>query len=209
MGWCIYSWIKKGYFKCYDEALREVGAYLKASEKRQRILSKWGRSHNEVLSELLKGKPELIDTACKVYEQHLFGDTFIEQLSLIPGSKELLIRLSKKYALAIATGIHPKILKDKVFSRFNIPQVFTQHECCVTSLWYRNIYDVLRMNNTVFKYSPKILINSTLIIHTKFNNIFLFWLVFRYNPAIKKTLSFHDPIIYFLILKNRTFDASN
>lgn len=117
---------KKGYFKCYDGALREVDVYLKPSEKRRRILAKWGKSHIEVLSELLKEKPELIDKACKVYEQHLFGNTFIEQLSLIPASKELLVRLSKKYSLAIATGIHPKILKEKVFIKFKIPKVFGQ-----------------------------------------------------------------------------------
>ena len=117
---------KEGYFKCYHETLIALGVHLEPEEEKKRILAKWSKPHREELRELLKGKPEFLDRACKIYEEKLFGDTFVNSLSTIKGTVELLQRLSKKYLLCVATGLHPKILKERVMPKFSIPQVFSQ-----------------------------------------------------------------------------------
>jgi HAD superfamily hydrolase (TIGR01509 family) len=116
----------KGYFACYHEALLGVGVHLSAQEEERRIVTKWGRSHREELGALLEERPELVDEACKIYEQHLFGETFVDCLSIVPGSIELLQRLHRKYVLAVATGAHPTILREHVIPKFGIPDVFSQ-----------------------------------------------------------------------------------
>jgi phosphoglycolate phosphatase len=116
----------KGYYACYHQALVAVGITLDTEEEKRRIASKWGQSHVEEIKALLREHPHLVDAACDAYEENLFGDTFVSCLSVIPGSQELLSRLAKKYTLALATGVHPKILKERVIPKFNIPDVFAQ-----------------------------------------------------------------------------------
>lgn len=115
-----------GYFKCYHQALSDLGVLLEPEEEKKRIYSKWGQPHREVLMELLKEYPKFLDSACKIYENHLFGNTFVDCLSIIPGSKELVAKLHNKYILSIATGISPIILRDRVIPKFGIPDVFSQ-----------------------------------------------------------------------------------
>ena len=117
---------KEGYFKCYHEALVGVGVYLEPEEEKKRILAKWGKHHREELKELLKENPKLLDKACEVYESKLFGNTFIDNLSIISGTKKLVEKLSKKYILCVATGLNPEILKNKIIPKFNFPNVFKQ-----------------------------------------------------------------------------------
>ncbi len=117
---------KEGYFKCYHETLSELGIKLEPEEEKKRILAKWGRPHQEELKELLKEHPDLWEKSFKIYEEKLFGDAFIDCLSLVPGSNELLKRLKKEYILCVATGIHPKILKERVIPKFGVPEVFSQ-----------------------------------------------------------------------------------
>lgn len=116
---------KKGYFKCYHETLKQLGIHLNSKEEEKRIRAKWGQTHREELAELLKENPELLDQACEVYEKKLFGDTFVECLELVRGSKELLERLSKKYVLTIATGLHSKLFYHQIVPKFGIPDVFS------------------------------------------------------------------------------------
>lgn len=116
----------EGYYKCYHEAISGVGVSLKPEVERERIASKWGSGHSEELKELLKENPELVDRACAIYEEHLFGDTFVDSLSVVPGVQEFLRRISKQYMLAIASGVHPKLLKERIFTKFNIPMVFSE-----------------------------------------------------------------------------------
>jgi phosphoglycolate phosphatase-like HAD superfamily hydrolase len=117
---------KEGYFKCYHETLIELGVNLEPEEEKRRILAKWSKPHREELKELLKENPNLLDKACRIYEKKLFGDTFVNSLSLVPDANELLLTLKKKYTLCVATGQHPKILKERVMPKFGIPNVFTQ-----------------------------------------------------------------------------------
>lgn len=116
----------EGYFACYHEALVGVGVELTAEEEASRIAAKWGASHEEELGELLKEHPDLVAEANRIYEEHLFGNTFVDHLSVTPGSVELLERLAKNYTLALATGVHPKILRERVMPKFGIPDVFAQ-----------------------------------------------------------------------------------
>ena len=117
---------KEGYFKCYHETLADLGIILDPEEEKKRILAKWSRPHREELRELLKENPGLLDKACKIYEDKLFGDTFVNSLSIVKGAIELLQRLEKNYILCIATGINPIVLREKVMPRFGFPQVFSQ-----------------------------------------------------------------------------------
>ncbi len=115
-----------GYYACYREALKGVGISLGTEEEDKRIKAKWGAGHREQLIYLLKERPELIDKAIKIYEEHFFGNTFVDRLTIIPGAQELLKSLAKKYTLTVATGGHPRIIKDRLFPKFNIPDVFAQ-----------------------------------------------------------------------------------
>lgn len=95
-------------------------------EEKKRIDAKWGTSHLVEIAELLKDNQELITKACEVYEMHLFGETFVNCLHLTKGSQDFLTRISKKYTLALATGVNPTLLKERIMPKFAIPQVFAQ-----------------------------------------------------------------------------------
>jgi HAD superfamily hydrolase (TIGR01509 family) len=116
----------KGYYKCYHEAVAGVGIELTPEEEDKRIKAKWGSGHREQLEELLKENPELVDKAVQIYEENLFGNTFVDCLSIVPGSQDFLSDLAKRYKLAVATGAHPKILRERLIPKFNIPDVFAQ-----------------------------------------------------------------------------------
>lgn len=115
-----------GYLRCYHRALEELGVRLDPAEEKKRIFAKWGQSHREELRELLKERPHLLDEACRLYEAHLFGTTFVDALTIVPGAKEILLKLHDHYLLAIATGINPVILRERVIPTFGIPDVFLQ-----------------------------------------------------------------------------------
>lgn len=115
---------KEGYFACYDFALKKIGVNLPQSIKIQRILSKWGTTHREELMELLQEHPGLIDESAKAFEEAFFGDIFVNSLRMIEGTVETLERLAKKYKLAVATGGHPKILRERIIPKFGIPDIF-------------------------------------------------------------------------------------
>ncbi len=116
----------KGYYTCYHEALKGVGVSLDPQEEDNRIKEKWGAGHRAQLEYLLQEHPDLVDKAVGIYQDHFFGDTFVDCLTIIPGAHELLMRLAKSYTLTVATGAHPKIIKDRLFPKFNIPDVFAQ-----------------------------------------------------------------------------------
>lgn len=118
----------RGYYKCYHEALKSVGVYLGEEEERKRIVAKWGSTQEEELKELLRDKAELLPQAIKAYERHLHGNTFIDCLDMVPGSKDLLKRLSRNYKLTIATGLNPELLRNRIMPKFAVPDVFSQIE---------------------------------------------------------------------------------
>ncbi len=123
----------EGYYDCYHQAMLGVGVYLPAKAEQKRIKAKWGTTHRMELEELLKEHPELVDKAVQIYEQHLFGDTFVSHLEPISGGKDLLLRLSSSYKLAVASGVDPGLLKEKILPRFGIPaevfaQIMTSHD---------------------------------------------------------------------------------
>jgi phosphoglycolate phosphatase-like HAD superfamily hydrolase len=116
---------KEGYFACYHKALEAVGVSLSPEEEHKRILSKWGKAFRVEVTELLKEHPELVDKASEVYHKEYWSGTFINSLRVLPGTNDLLKRLSKKYTLAIATGNTHKMLKE-IMPHFSIPNVFSQ-----------------------------------------------------------------------------------
>jgi phosphoglycolate phosphatase len=117
---------KDGYYKCYHNALKGVGVSLDPAEEDLRIKEKWGAGHEAQLAWLLREHPELIQRAVEIYQEHLFGSTFVDCLTIIKGAQEFLVDISKRYKLAIATGSHPKILVGRVFPNFHIPDVFAK-----------------------------------------------------------------------------------
>jgi HAD superfamily hydrolase (TIGR01509 family) len=116
----------KGYYKCYHEALKGVGITLSPDEEDKRIKAKWGSGHKAQLEYLLKEHPELVTEAVEIYQENFFGDTFVDCLTVIPGAQGFLKRLAQNYILTIATGAHPKFIKDRLFPKFHIPDVFSQ-----------------------------------------------------------------------------------
>lgn len=116
----------KAYFKCYHLAAKSVGVNLSSEEVRKRVLAKWGKTVKEELAELLKEHPDLVDKAVKNYEQILMGDTFVDCLKAVKGSQKLIKDLSKKYRLAIASGVNPRLLKEKIFPKFGFEDVFSE-----------------------------------------------------------------------------------
>jgi phosphoglycolate phosphatase-like HAD superfamily hydrolase len=113
-----------GYHRCYHKALLGVGVKLSPEEEKARIAKRWGSSHREELNELLKEHPKLLDKACEIYERHLLGDTFVNELSLVEGVNNMLTDLEKNYSLAIASGVNSKLLKERIMPYFEVPQVF-------------------------------------------------------------------------------------
>jgi phosphoglycolate phosphatase-like HAD superfamily hydrolase len=117
---------KQGYYACYRAALEDVGVHLDEAEEDRRIKARWGAGGLKQLELLLQEKPELVERAYEVYQEHAHGKTFVDCLTIVPGSHDLLRRLANKYILAIATGAHPKVLHDLVMPKFHVPDVFSQ-----------------------------------------------------------------------------------
>lgn len=115
-----------GYLACYHEAIVSVGIHLSPEEEKERVFPTWGTTHIRGIEALLNDNPELVPLAVKKYEECFFGDTFTNALHIVPGSVELLSRLAGRYTLAVATGGHPKLLREHIFPRFHIPDVFAQ-----------------------------------------------------------------------------------
>lgn len=132
----IFDWddvITRGstdaYLKCYHEAISSLGVNLDPEEEKRRILAKWGSPAREELRELLKERSDLLDEAEQRYEATLMGNTFTDCLSLVSeGIPQMLERLKEKYTLSIATGVNPRLLKEKIMPKFGIPPVFSQIE---------------------------------------------------------------------------------
>jgi len=115
----------EGYFACYHGGMEEVNILLEPEEEKRRIKSKWGKTIPEEFEELLKEHPELVNKAVKKFNQLMLGETFVNQLSIVDGSQELISHLAEKYKLAIASGVNPKVLKEKIFPKFSIPDKFS------------------------------------------------------------------------------------
>ncbi len=117
---------KEGYIKCLHETLVDLKVHLNPEEEQQRIQATWSHPHREELKNLLREHPALLDQACKLYEDKFFGGTFVEALTYVEGANQLLERLKRNYLLAIATGAHPRVLKEEVMPKFHVPDVFVQ-----------------------------------------------------------------------------------
>ncbi len=116
----------KGYYACYHETLVQLGVTLSSQEEQKRIKAKWGKTAREEVAELLQEKPDLVDKAVDIYEKILLGNTFVDCLTIVEGSQKLIKDLSQKYRLAIASGVNPRLLKEKIFKKFSVPNVFSE-----------------------------------------------------------------------------------
>ena len=116
----------KGYYACYRAAVEGVGVHLSEEELDTRIRSKWGSPHRQEILALLAENPELVDEAVEIYEKALFGDVFVNELTFIEGGQSLLEDLSSRYTLTVASGVHPKVLIERVFPKFEVPEVFSE-----------------------------------------------------------------------------------
>lgn len=122
----IVSGSTEGYIKCYHETLSRLGVFLEKGEEKRRIFENWGKAPKAELSGLLKEHPKKLGEACRVYDSILLdSDTFVNCVKPIKGVNEMLCDLSEKYNLAIATGIHPVLLK-KIMNKYGIPDVFSK-----------------------------------------------------------------------------------
>ncbi len=119
-----------GYYACFDEALKEMGVTRSHQEQRRRIGITWGSVGKVHLAGLLKeeldnlstgqDREAMLEKADLIYEKHLFGNTFASHLREIEGGAEALTQLRESYILALATGMHPRLLSIMLHA-FNIP----------------------------------------------------------------------------------------
>ncbi|HSW88813.1 MAG TPA: HAD family hydrolase [Candidatus Saccharimonadales bacterium] len=116
----------EGYYAVVHETLKALGVELDRDEEIRRIKVKWGSTLPIQFEELLKEKPELIGRAVDKYTELLMSDVFVGQLTLVEGSVELIKRLFTKYKLAIASGTNPDVLRQRVFPKFSIPNLFSE-----------------------------------------------------------------------------------
>lgn len=116
---------KEGYIRCLHQTLTNLDIHLDPEEEHLRIQQTWSKPHREELKNLLREHPELVDKACKIYEELFFSGEFVKSLTLVDGSNDLLRKLKENYILAVATGAHPEVLKGEVFPKFGIPDVFS------------------------------------------------------------------------------------
>jgi phosphoglycolate phosphatase-like HAD superfamily hydrolase len=117
---------KEGYIKCLHDTLVELGVHLDPEEEHRRILATWSQPHEKEFENLLREKHELVKRACEIYEEKFFGGTFVGALTYVDGANDLLRSLQDRYILAVATGAHPKVLKEEVMPKFQVPDVFAQ-----------------------------------------------------------------------------------
>ena len=117
---------KEGYYQCYRETLKEFDIYFPEEELHRRIQRRWGQPFKEELRELLLERPELLEEAAGVWDKKFWGDTFVDCLREVEGANEALQSLAGRYKLAVATGNHPKMLKERIIPRFDVPAVFVQ-----------------------------------------------------------------------------------
>lgn len=118
---------KEGYFECFHQTLTDLKIYLDPEIEKMIIISRWGKHPREIFKKLLKDKFNLLEQASERYEEKYLGETFISALKLLKGVNEFLVKLSKKYTLALATGQHPKVFWGKIVPSFNVPaDVFAQ-----------------------------------------------------------------------------------
>ncbi len=117
---------KEGYIKCLHDTLVDLDVHLDPEEEHERILSTWSKPHREELANLLRERPELLDEACEMYEEKFFGGTFVSALTFVEGGVELLNKLKGNYVMGVATGAHPKMLREQVMPKFGVPDVFAQ-----------------------------------------------------------------------------------
>lgn len=115
----------EGYINCYRETFKQLGLNFDRHEPEVRQLIKTGPTHLEELKLIFKERPQLIEPARLIYEQELLTDNFLQFISLMPGTKKLLVRLHQKYLLAIATGTLENVV-EAVLNKFNIPNLFNQ-----------------------------------------------------------------------------------
>lgn len=115
-----------GYHACYIKAAKKAGAKVSEVEIIKTVNDLWGRPHELVIQTFMEEERGLFDEVNRNYEKILHTETFLNKLTLIPGSAEMLERLSKKYQLAVVSGINPTLLKERVFLKFSIPAVFSR-----------------------------------------------------------------------------------
>lgn len=111
------------YHACYITAAKEAGASTNPEIIKKVVNELWGRPHEFVIETYLGEEKHLLEEVNQYYSEYIQSEVFLNELSIIPGSVELLERLYKKYKLAVISGINP-ILLQKVFHKFSVPPVF-------------------------------------------------------------------------------------
>lgn len=114
------------YVDCYHRALQEVGVILDPEVENQRILELWGRPVEEHVSLLLKEHPEKISEAVKIFLEARRSPAFRAQVSLFPGTEDILRELAKNYSLSIVSGAE-RALIESVLGKHLLPLFSSVH----------------------------------------------------------------------------------
>ena len=114
----------EAYMACYRAVTIELGLNISDEEIERRIKEKWGSTQEVELENLIKGFNVDLNEAVRIYESNLFGDTFVDNITLVSGAKEALEKLSGSYDFAIVTGLNGKLLVERILPKFNIAKSY-------------------------------------------------------------------------------------
>ncbi len=109
-----------GYMACYGAVAERLDLGLSQEEVRARILSQWGATQEIELQALIKGSDATLEDAVRIYEDNLFGNTFVKKLSFVDGARDVLSALRGSTVMAVATGLNGDLLQDTIMPKFGV-----------------------------------------------------------------------------------------
>lgn len=108
------------YNYCYQKGLAAVGVDLDDRGVRNATDLLWGGTHTHQFTHILNGDEEKVRIASDEYMEQL-RSAYVEAVGVLPGTFEALGSLSIKPALA--SGIHPEILKE-ILKKYDVDPDF-------------------------------------------------------------------------------------
>ncbi|HSX05941.1 MAG TPA: HAD-IA family hydrolase [Candidatus Saccharimonadales bacterium] len=116
----------QGHFACYRQALVDIGMEPDQAELERTVTYLWGRPHQVIFQALLDSEHKA-DLAAAVgrYQTYKDSKVFLSKLQFVSGGQEFLRNLAQHYTLALATSQQRKLLVQRIFPLFQVPDVFS------------------------------------------------------------------------------------
>lgn len=115
-----------GYIACYVDAVKRTSPEIDRAHVIEMVNQYWGAKAEDVILKIVSGDQTKVEETYKFYLQNVFSELFLAKLELVPGVCGVLTKLSEQYKLTVATGMNGTLLKEHVFPKFQIPDVFVK-----------------------------------------------------------------------------------